>query len=109
MTATWRQTRDDWELWLSLLGFESEVPFKGLSGKQRWRWDFLHTSSKTAVEYNGKGVGHQSYRGVERDYSKVTEGQLCGFLVVQCSAESVRDGRCTAWVEAALQMRGATP
>jgi hypothetical protein len=104
MTATrWKAAREDWHLWLSLMGFESEVPFKGLSGKRRYRWDFA--KGKVAVEFQGKGAGHQSYRGVERDYDKVTQGQLCGFTVIQCSAESVTDGRCQSWIEAAIQMR----
>lgn len=94
--------KDDLDLYLSHLGFEREIRFPGRSGRRRWRWDYL--KGRVAVEYHGIGVGHQSIGGTWRDHEKVTEGQLCGFLVVQCNVESVRDGRCYEWVDAALEM-----
>lgn len=95
----------DFALWLELHGFQPEVRFGGTSGKRRWRFDYQHSDLPIALEYHGKGVGHQSYRGVERDYEKQTEAALCGITVIVCSAPSVEDGRCHAWVEKAIDMR----
>lgn len=112
---TWKDTMSDFALWLSLLGFEQEVPFTGLSGKRRYRWDFCR--DWIAVEYHGFGRGkekgeerggHETRAGLTRDREKVTEGQLCGYTVIQCSAETIEDGRCQTWIETALQLRAAS-
>lgn len=92
-------------MWLESLGFLPEVRFPALSGKRRFEWDWCHDELNIAVEYQGKGVGHQGFAAVERDYEKTTEGQLCGFLVIQCSAVSARDGRCQRWVDLAIEQR----
>lgn len=93
-------TKDDITLYMHALGFPAEVPFKGLTGKRKWRWDWA--AHGVAVEYHGIGVGHQGVAGSWRDHEKVTEGQLCGWIVIQCNAGSVRDGRCFNWIERAL-------
>ena len=97
--------KEDLHLYLTSLGFQAEVPFKGLTGKRKFRWDFAKDS--VAVEYhgvvrNGPG-GHQSIAGTWRDHEKVTEGQLCGFTVIQCNVASVDDGRCFQWIDRALE------
>jgi hypothetical protein len=98
------RTRDAFLDWLVLVhGFALEVPFRGLSGKRRWRWDAC--KDQVAVEYHGQGA-HTSYvAGTWRDQEKVTEGQLCGFVVLQCNAMTVREGTCHHWVERALEGR----
>jgi hypothetical protein len=85
--------------------FALEVPFKGLNGKRRWRWDAALDT--VAVEYSGFGPGHQWNAGVSSDYEKVTEGQLCGWTVIVCNSDSVNSGKCIAYVEAALAKEGA--
>lgn len=83
-------------------GFRAELPFGGLAGDRGWRWDYAIEGLRLAVEYMGKGPGHQWNAGLDRDYQKITEGQLCGWTVVICNSESVNDGRCLGYVEAAL-------
>lgn len=104
MSRRWRETWDDFTLWLALSGFAREVPFRGLNGKRRFRWDFAHPSG-VCVEYDGRGVGHQSVGGTWRDAEKSNEAQLCGLLVIRCNVQTVADGRCQAWIETALQRR----
>lgn len=87
-------------------GMLLEVPFKGLSGAQRWRWDAADEARMVAVEYSGFGPGHQWNKGVTRDYEKITEGQLCGWTVVVCNSEIVNSGKCMDYVERALEARG---
>lgn len=86
------------------LGFEPEVAFKGVSGKRRWVVDWLYerNGKKVAVEYQGRGVGHQSVKGSYRDHDKNTELQVCGYTAIQCNARSVGDGWCFKWIEAAM-------
>lgn len=107
MTRRWRETWDDFELWMGLNGFQREVGFRGLTGNRRWKWDFAITTTDggLAVEYQGRHSersGHTSIRGTRRDYEKANEGQLCGFTVLQCCAETITSGECQEWVEMAL-------
>jgi hypothetical protein len=106
--SRWQHAYDDFELWLGLTGFVAEVPFRGLNGKRRWRWDWarLGVNGGVAVEYHGRHSeqsGHTSVTGTRRDYAKTTEGQLCGFTVIQCCAETVENGECIGWIEMALR------
>lgn len=104
--------RDALAFWLLRLGFVQEWPFGGISGRRKWRWDFADPGPRRliAVEYQGvmhRQASHLSVSGAVRDHQKVTEGQLCGWLVIQCNAKSVESGECLAWVERAIEMREA--
>lgn len=103
------RVRDDLGADLAMLGFEVEVPFRGLSGRRRWRWDWARVERLVAVEYDGIGVGHQSIGGTWRDAEKSNEGQLSGWLVIRCNAGTVEDGRCIEWVFLALGERDPDP
>lgn len=102
MSQRWRETWDDFTLWLGLRGFVAEVPFPGLSGKRRYRWDYARPDLKLAIEYDGRGVGHQGIAGAWRDAEKSNEAALCGWTLIRCNAATVTDGRCQAWIETAL-------
>ncbi len=109
----WRDTWDDFTLWLGLHGFEAEVPFRGVSGKRRWRFDFALTDGRmVALEYDGLGHGkddtqarggHETRRGLLNDAAKGNEAQLLGWRLIRCHAATVESGDCHAWVEAALR------
>lgn len=102
--------RDELGIWLAALGFAAEVPFPGLSGTRRWRWDYAidrraEGGPAVAVEYQGvmhRQASHQSVTGAVRDHAKISEGQLCGYTVIQCNAKSVEDGTCLTYVERAM-------
>jgi hypothetical protein len=103
--------RDQLGLYLAALGFAAEVPFKGLNGKRRYRFDFAldrrPDGPAVAVEYDGMGVGHESKAKIWRDQEKSAEAALCGWLLIRCSVKSVEDGRCMAWVEKAMEVETA--
>lgn len=108
----WRETWDDFTLWLGLLGFAVEVPFTGMSGTRKWRFDFAHESKRVCVEYDGLGRGkgedqerggHETRSGILRGAEKVNEAQLCGWRVIVCHAPTIEDGSCHKWVERALE------
>lgn len=117
--------RDELGRDLALLGFAAEVPFKGLSGTRRWRWDWaiderrcedigldslLCRQVRLAVEYQGiigaahghGDVGHASIAGMLRDHEKASEGQLCGWIVLLVNAKTVDNGKAMEWVRTAL-------
>ena len=97
-------TRDRLLWWLRLEhGFTLEVPFRGLSGTRRFRFDAAIPDRKLAVEYQGVGRGHQWASAQAIDHEKLSEAQLCGWRVLVCDASSVNNGRCMAYVDAALQ------
>ena len=73
-------------------GFETEVPFGGLSGDRKYRWDAAR--GNVAVEYQGQGFGHHTAKGMARDARKISEGQLAGLTVIVCTSETVDDGSC---------------
>jgi hypothetical protein len=79
------------------------VPFRGLSGQRRFRWDAAKPDRMVALEYQGIGRGHQWHVQQATDHEKLTEGQLCGGTVIACDAQSANSGRCVEWIEAALQ------
>ena len=81
-------------------GFAAEVPFGGLDGTRRWRWDAAHPCG-VVVEYFGQGPGH-GWAGMHRDARKISEGQLAGLTVIVCTSETVDDGSCLDLVERAL-------
>lgn len=92
-----------------VLGFTTEVPFAGINGTRKWRWDAARAQEKIAVEYMGYGPGHTYRAGVDRDYRKTSEGQLLGWIVILCNTESVDDGMCLRYVEQALDQRKGLP
>lgn len=102
--STGSKTRDDFLQWLVREhGFSLEVPFPGVSGEQGWRWDAARADLCVAFEYSGVGPGHRFNAGVTRDYRKLTEGQLAGWVVIVCNHETVNSGKCAEYIECALQ------
>lgn len=98
------KTRDTFlDLLVRSYGFALEVPFRGLTGKRQWRFDAALPDRKIAVEYHGQGAHTAFVKGTWNDHEKLTEAQLCGWLVIQCNVKSVRDGRCLSWVGHALR------
>ena len=65
-----------------------------------------------ALEYNGihggSNVGHASIRALQRDYEKLNEAQLLGWLVLQITAESIRTGAAHEWVRKAFELKEGT-
>jgi hypothetical protein len=99
-------TRDDLLWWLTLHhGFTLEVPFKGLSGKRRFRWDAAREDLMIAVEYQGQGIGHNIAPNQASDHEKISEGTLCGWLVIVVDASSVNNGKAFDYITQALEVR----
>jgi hypothetical protein len=95
-------------LWLESLGFIPEYPFRGRSGKRRFRFDWAYWDNtgprRIAVEYDGAGVGHQSISGTWADSEKSNEAALCQWTLIRCNPMTTRTGKCQEWIEAALKV-----
>lgn len=80
-----------------------EVPFAGVSGRRRWRFDLAWPEGRIAVEYQGGittgHVGHRGIAGMLRDHAKINEAQICGWLVLQANAKTVDDGTALKLIE----------
>lgn len=50
--------------------------------RRKWRFDFAHLESKTAIEIQGFGTGHASYSGMRSDYFKHNEAVRLGWSIL---------------------------
>lgn len=60
---------------------------------RKFRFDFTHRPSKTAIEIQGYGPGHNWQKGIIRDQEKIIEAAKHGWQVLQLSSENVEDLR----------------
>lgn len=78
-------------LWKTLRGpsLRQEYTF---SDRRKFRFDYVHLKTATAIEVNGgvyvKG-GHSTGKGIERDYQKNNEAIICGYQTFQLSTGMV--------------------
>lgn len=97
------KTRDDFLDWCVMVhGAVLEHPFKGLSGKRRFRYDAAWPDLLLAVDYQGQGIGHQGPDQQAMDHEKINESQLCGWMFLLVGAKSVNDGTAYSYVEQAI-------
>lgn len=59
--------------------------------KRKFRFDFTHRPSRTAIEIQGYGPGHYSIAGVQRDQEKIRLAAVHGWLVLQVSSDCCSD------------------
>lgn len=87
-----------------------EVPFPGLCGTRKWRFDLAWPNARVAVEYQGgvfhRAASHSSIGGLLRDYEKFTEASISGWTLILVTARDVRSGRAAAWIERAVGGQG---
>ncbi|MFM1842737.1 MAG: hypothetical protein RLZZ490_1474 [Cyanobacteriota bacterium] len=93
MTSTAeRQFEHLWESSYPDLDLVAE--YQGIKGR-KFRFDFAHVPSKTAIEIQGgiylRHGGHNSAAGLHRDYEKLNLAQWQGWTVFQLSPDMVED------------------
>lgn len=80
-----------YDLWLLLGGPELKREFR-FHEKRRWRLDFCHESSKTAIEIDG-GIwvksGHSSGTGISRDIEKSNELEYMGYRLFRFTGDMI--------------------
>jgi len=88
----------------------TEHPFRGLSGKRKWRFDLAWPDRQppVAVEVQGgtwlKGGGrHNRAAGYERDCHKLSQASICGWKLVWATTAMCFDGTAIGYIERALE------
>ncbi len=84
-----RQFNDLWNCYYPDIDLEAEYRFLK---KRKFRFDFAHPESKTAIEINGGRwfkSGHSSGKGLFRDYEKINLAIVEGWVVFQLCDEMI--------------------
>jgi hypothetical protein len=82
-----------------------EEPFKGLSGKRKWAFDYYWdlSPSPLAVEYQGGTdqnlPSHGTRKNRLRDQQKLSEATAMGIRVLQVNRVTVESGEALDWIE----------
>lgn len=94
--------------------WSTEFPF---SPTRRFKFDVaIHEPLRIGLEYNGlfgkrdergeqKNLGHQTISGLIRDWDKIRESQLCGWMVLPFSPDEVRSGEVMNVLKRAIEVR----
>ena len=94
-----------WTLFYPQIDLETEVR---LIPQRKFRFDYVHSQSKVAIEINGgiygKG-GHSSIKGIQRDYEKNNLAQSLGYCVFNLSAKMINPEWLTIIAET-IKQRG---
>ena len=77
---------------------------------RRWRFDCCIPELKIAAEYHGglfmeRRGGHQSVKGARRDWEKLNEAQMMGFMVLQFGPDETRSGEALEVIQRAIEAR----
>lgn len=76
---------------------------------RRWRYDAVWAAERVAVEVQGSTWTqgrHTRGRGYRNDAEKRAAAQLAGYLVLDVTADMLRDGSAVALIAAALRLTG---
>lgn len=83
---------------------------------RRWRFDVALTGPKikVGIEYQGglfmnREGGHQTVKGMRRDWEKYNEAQIAGWMVLLFGADETRSGTAMNVVEQAIIMLESRP
>jgi very-short-patch-repair endonuclease len=61
--------------------------------RRRWRFDFAHKPTKVAIEIQGWGEGHNSYKGMHNDYMKHNEAIRHGWVILYFMSYDIKPKR----------------
>lgn len=77
---------------------------------RQWRFDYALPSLRIAIEYQG-GIfmktksGHTNVRGQTRDWEKMNEAQIRGWLILSCNPKTIDDGSFLGQLDRAIKVR----
>jgi len=100
------------QIWLCLAERDAEHWQKGyrFHDGRRWKFDIANPRLRIACEYQGglfmqrKG-GHQTVKGMRRDWEKFNEAQMMGWIVLLFGPDETRTGNAVHMVERAVARR----
>ena len=97
---------DTLEWQLRAVGIEAIREYK-FHPTRRWMADFAIPEKKLIIEVNGGTwmikSGHNTGRGISRDYEKGNAAQLLGFTYLQYTRKEIEDGSALSEIEQYLE------
>lgn len=76
--------------------------------RRKWRFDFAHLPSLVALEIQGYGEGHTSYKGMRADYEKHNEAIRHGWVILyimSCDIHPNRIGTTINYILDTIKLR----
>lgn len=76
--------------------------------RRKWRFDFAHLPSQVAIEIQGFGEGHTSYKGMRADYDKHNEAARYGWIILyimSCDIQPNRISKTIAYILDTIDLR----
>jgi very-short-patch-repair endonuclease len=99
---------DTFAFQLTTAGIEFEQQVKGLIPGRQFVMDFFFRKAKLIVEINGgtwmQKSGHNTARGIQRDYEKANLAQLNGFMYLQYTSKELDNLEALDTVKQLLEM-----
>lgn len=95
-----------------LVGFPDPVTELLFHPKRKWRFDFAWPASMIALEIHGgihSGGRHTRGRGFVEDRTKMNEGALLGWTVLEVTPEHIKTSQLHAWLHRAFQSTTGEP
>ena len=84
----------------------AEYPFRGQTGKRRWRFDYAWPAQMVCFEREGgtwRGGRHTSGAGYAKDCEKYSEAAIAGWRVIRCTADQIQSGLAIELLLAAMR------
>lgn len=79
--------------------------------ERRYRFDFAHVSSKTAIEIQGgvfvNGLGHSSGKGITNDAEKIQLASSLGWVVIPVTGKQIEDSDVLERIKQTIEVRSA--
>ena len=78
---------------------------------RKWRLDYAWPAQKIALEVHGgvhSGGRHTRGEGFTADREKMNEAAAAGWVVIEATAEQIRNGQARAWLSQIFNSRGVT-
>ncbi len=87
------------------LGYEGSdmTPEYVFDPDRKWRFDLAWPSVKVAIEFDGRGWGHQSHKGRDQDNAKQNAATAAGWRVLRYSSSGLSMKRMPDVVEEVMR------
>lgn len=96
---------------LQLAGLPAWVTEHRFHDVRKWRLDYAWPAQKIALEVHGgvhSGGRHTRGEGFTADREKMNEAAAAGWVVIEATAEQIRNGQARAWLSQIFNSRGVT-
>lgn len=96
---------------LHLHGLPAYVTEHRFHPTRRWRLDYAWPDMKIALEVHGgvrSGGRHTRGTGFTNDREKMNTAASMGWIIIEATADQIRNGQARAWLDTLFKQRGVT-